>query len=347
VIVPGTKPLDLNNWLLATDPAGQLPPGRGSSPEAVSILSVMDVANRPVPDQQRLATDLATVFSLALNRRIDIPHDIAFQVKGSEGRVTMAPYGQAIDRLVLGPLPDNVTGALSDILSHVAGLGVDDLPTIGSAASLYHGALLLFDRDIRSAYTLLVAGVEVLSRRYGSPPSAWVEWEESSKWDGLFVRLGLTAGQASDIRDELFRNRQLRLKATFRTYGAMRLPDAFWDRPWEEWMYGIRARGGTWTDATLQEARVVRDVLSEDREALGRALGMSYDLRSKFVHRGAWIGPFELTLRQKVLADFPLPFSVLRAVLRELIDVELRSHARPISLPDAEIRIQRSPVPGS
>ena len=135
-------------------------------------------------------------------------------------------------------------------------------------------------------------------------------------------------------------NRQLRLKATFKSYASSRLPSAFWNRPWIEWTYPLHVPHGSWGPAEkLHEGRV-RDFLPADRSLIGKALGYSYDLRSSYVHQGTWFGPLELTLNPNAPLDAskPLPFAALRAMLRELILVELAEHSQGGMVPLVPLR---------
>lgn len=343
VFAPGKAPLDLNDWLIAANPGHEVPAGyRGCGPESVSLLRLLDEnrPDRPIQEHQRLVLELAAAMTLALGRRIEIPHEIATRIEG-EARITLAPYGQTIDPSSVAPLPKDPLPAIERVLGLIAGLPGNDQTPIGSAATMYHGALLLFDREIRAAYTLLVAGIEVLSRSYGSPPMEWADWDESRKWDEQFIHLELNADQCDAIRQNLLENKQLRLKATFRAYASKRLKVSFWSRNLDEWWYDINALTGEWGDGHITGTCRVKDVLPEDRIGLARSLGKSYDLRSGIVHQGAWTEPLKLALPYRTQVDFntALPFSILREILGELIMTELTERSEPANLPD--IRLSR------
>lgn len=343
VFVPGRTPLDLNDWLIATDPGGEVPAGfRGSSPESLSLFRLLDEKrpDRPIQEHQRLVLELAAAMTLALGRRVEIPHEIAMTIEG-EHRVLLAPYGQSIDTQILAPLPVEPRSSIERVLSLIGGLPEKDQTPIGAATTMYHGAILLFDREIRAAYTLLVGGIEVLSRFYGSPPMHWSEWNESPTWDKAFVQLELTEVQSAAMRQQLLADKQLRLKATFRAYASNRLRPTFWSRSWVEWWYDIDASAGQWNDGCAIRDGHVEDVLPKDRAGLARALGQSYDLRSGIVHQGSWTDPLNLTMPNgnQVDLDCPLPFAVLRAILSELIMTELEEQSAGVALP--EIRLMR------
>lgn len=192
VFVPGSKPLALNDWLFGIAPVcpGQGGGTRSSPPEAMSMLRFLDTA-KSLGEQQQLAEELATLISLALGRRVIVLHDIASRHKGTD-RVTMIPWTHAVDSALVGPLPDDPRSLIAATMKKIAGLPEEALTTIGAASSLYHGAVTLFDSDIRSAYALLIAGSEVLSRAFGHPPTDWAEWEESRRWEKTFKRITST-----------------------------------------------------------------------------------------------------------------------------------------------------------
>jgi hypothetical protein len=235
------------------------------------------------------------------------------------------PLGHVPDRAITGPVPGDHQARLIAVLEAVSGLPADDLPTIGTAASMFHGALMLYATDIRAAYTLLVSGLEILSRKYGDPPKEWTGLEGNARWDALFTDQGFTDTQAFAVRDHLLRDKQLRLKATFRSYVSERLPASFWEQEWSEWNYPLNLPMAKWGEPQEGKKCKVRDFLCADRARLADALGKSYDLRSSFVHSGKWFGPLELTLRldQQLDTQRPLPFAVMRGILGELLRTEL------------------------
>ena len=245
VAVPGIDPLDVENWLLSIDPQGPLGYDlRATGPESWSIMRVPDLPQREANfhDRHRLGADIACLLSLALDCRVVVPNDYAVHMP----QLIFLPVSQVVDQGILGPLPADPKRRLNAYLSAVAGLSPEAQKFIGAASSAYHGALLVFDREPRAAYTLLVAGIEVLSRRYGSPPTEWTDWEESSDWDAVFAMQGLTNEQASAIRARLIHNNQMRLGATFRNYASSRLSDDFWNKPLDQWISGPDANTGQW-----------------------------------------------------------------------------------------------------
>jgi hypothetical protein len=344
VVVPGLRPIAIDNCFLGAQPLGSVPAVLArSSPESLSQLRILESRSYAgnLHAQRQLVTELSGLLSLALDRRVEIHQEFSVNVP-QLNRIIFMPYDQAVDRTVLGPLPGAECSKIEDLLSLTAGLREPHSVVIGAAVTLFHGALLLFDRDLRAAYALLVAGLEILSREYGTPPSDWLAWDAAANWDEFIREMALTAEQAASLRERLMRDRQLRLKATFRTYAANRLPDSFWSEPWVEWMYGVNANEGRWTEPTQLPSRTVCDFLPRDRSMLAQALGHTYDTRSGIVHRGDLISVFETVTPAsgELPADKPLPFAVLRATLAALIKLEVATHATSPGLPEVRIVVE-------
>lgn len=348
LFAPGHETLDFDNWLMTTEQPTKVPPGfRGGGPETVALLAYLDVAGQSqnVFHQHRMAVDLATVMTLAFERRIDIPIEVAAQTPG--GSVTFLPIGGMIDWAIRGPLPADAQERLANLLRLIGGLNSANLATIGSAASMFHSAVLLHDRDVRSAYAFLVAGIETLSRQYGDPPDDWENWEVSKGWDRFIDDQQLTTQQATALRARLMGNQQLRLKATFQFYGSTRVPDTLFELEWIEWAYPLMAPQGQW-DAPVESRRGKgSDVVPNDRGQLSRMLGISYDLRSRYIHKGAWFGPMDVAAnRPSVEIEVgPVPFEGLRILLQELILVEITDHSQGSELPDVQLQRVWQPQP--
>lgn len=341
VLVPGFEPLDVADWLLSVDPQGSLSPNiHTSGPESLSTIRLPDIPGKEVNlhERHKLGADLASLFSLALNVRVTIPHALDINLP-QLNKLVFQPFSQIIDRGLLGPVPSEPKQRIETYLSNVAGLSEEDLGTISAASSAYHASLLLFDREARVAYTLLVAGIEILSRKYGAPPTDWTDWEESGSWDSFIGTQKLTSSQATAIRERLMKDKNLRLSATFCNYAAYRLNDDFWEKPWEEWIYGINANEETWLPAQPLEARIISDILPQNRVGLKKALGKSYNLRSTIVHTGNWVELLSLSPPPVPALDLnkPLPFAILRAILAELIWMEIKTHTKPSYLPNFQL----------
>lgn len=347
VLAPGFSGLDLTDCIIASEPKGTLSSRPGdTTPVSLSVLRYVDVAqeNTTLPETEELAGELAAILGLATERRITIPNTLALRIEGSQ-TVTFLAYGAAADQRLHGLCPSKLETTIHDLLSKIAGLPPNVRPVVGAAARLHHSAVEIFENDLRAAYLLLVAGIELLSREFGSPPSGWADWEGSEVWDRTFESAALSEDQRNTVRSELMNDKQLRLKATFREYASTRLPDSFWDEPWESWMYSYNATEGRWEEAAphVVETRVMSDVLPRDRKLLSQLLGRAYDMRSGLVHRGALLTLVDSAVPFAATTDpqRPLPFPVLRSVLRCLIRTEVDALAKPVTLPS--IRLVRPP----
>lgn len=347
----GEQALDLDNWLMNFDPQGSIhntPHSLGS--ESWSLLRLPDVAQQETKlhERHRLGADLAAAISLALGRRVVIPNDLAISIPGVP-KPFFQPVSHVVDRSILGPLGPGVRERLGEVFTAIHGLPDEDLVVIGAATSAHHSALLLFDKEPRVAYTLLVAGIETLSRRYGVPPTDWESWNESGRWTHLFSALQLQPPQISAIRDHLMKDRQLRLGATFQHYAATRPPDEFWQQSVDAWVSAFDASTGQWLAPSMSSTHRVSDFVPEDRSQLRKALARSYGLRSSVVHEAEWIelltiaGPIGSAPRR----DQALSFPAMRLLLSELIRLELFTHSLCAELPDVRLSRSRSRTPDS
>jgi hypothetical protein len=340
IIVPGSDPFEMREHIIALQPLGQVSYRFGDmSPVSGILLRYLDTAetSNNLTNTQGVATELGALISLASGRRFEVATELTVKMEDSPLTVFLG-YAGAADRKLYGPLPNDLPARFESLIRRVASLSVDDLTALGAAANLHYGSILLFERDIRSAYLLLVAGLEVLSRTYGSPPHRWEDWEESRSWEKFFTEVKLTIEQQEAIKGRLLQNRHLRLKATFRKYASDELPDSFWDDPWEEWLYPVSLPKGSWEKAQLSEKRI-SDFLPKDRELLSSALSRTYDIRSGLVHRGEDLSIIDITLRHAVpvTASEPLPYAVLRAILVKLLEKELEKRSSIADIPDIKV----------
>lgn len=339
--VPGIKGLELANCFFAAKPLGPTSEIiNGDYPAILSELRLLDSPNitGSIAEPQSLNAALGALLTLALDRRVEVINEVPIDIPQLNKRIFM-PVAHIIDLEALGPISDNACSTVEEYIRLVIGLNNKDVQVIGAATGVYHAALLIFDRDLSAAYTLLVAGIEILSREYGTATSMWADWEDHESWDSFIVAEQLTTNQAVALRKKLLSNRQIRLRATFRNYTTDRLPAYFWSKDVVDWTYGINANENRWTEASPSKSYHIRDVLTEDRIALSKALGRSYDLRSGIVHSGQDV-PFleQLMIGQAPSgADQPLPFAMLRHILSELIKLELRERSEAVDLPDIKI----------
>jgi hypothetical protein len=277
----------------------------------------------------RIARALGAQLSYLLDRRMDVLAEVSIHMEESD-RLTFIPMSGLPDRALLAPIDaeySEVDQLLRDHLSVLCGLDEADYNVLNSALDMHHGACLLLDRDIASAYTLVVAGIEALSRRFGEPPTDWSDWDLSDVWDRFSVSEGLDTRQADALRAALMNDRQLRLNETFSTYASERLPASFWEGRWRDWVPDVTMPEGTLTGGHWEHETSVADLVPPDRQELKRALRRSYQARSGFVHTGdrAVNLSSEFFARAAHHAIGHLTFPALRLVLRALIAEELKA----------------------
>lgn len=153
----------------------------------------------------------------------------------------------------------------------------------------------------------------------------WTDWDQAPRWDKFSDTAGLTESQRDALRSALMADRQLRLSETFASYGSERLPKAFWEEQWQDWLYTMQMPTGDFTGGDWVEGQAMETLVPSDRNLLKKALKRSYVARSGFVHSG----DRSVGLRAEMLAraipqgDSRLSFPALRLVLRGLINTEM------------------------
>jgi hypothetical protein len=341
LVYSGTAPLDIPEGLVRVRPLDPHPPQPGDTgPRRSSLLRFIDTKDetQPISVHQRLAAEFGALLTLATDRRIEPPNELVLPMYGGSS-ILFIGQGASTDRRLNAPLPSGVADSFAGWLRRIESLGEPHATTIGAACNLHHAACLLFIQELRSAYILLVAGVEVLSRQYGSPPLSWSDWDQSQAWDAFLKQQGLSQMQREAFVQRLMADKQLRLKAAFRHYASSRILDSFWDATWTDWDYPLDFVALQWKPPQpLAEIRM-RDIIPQDRSLLSKALGRSYDLRSGLVHRGDWPGPPQTTLPTPaaVTPDAPVPFAALRTILTELIKIELLENTVETDLPAVRV----------
>jgi hypothetical protein len=308
----------------------------GMPPEAMSV-AVWEVPKDSEGFQLNdFGMHLGAALTLATGRRIEVLNEVPLTVEGTIRR-TFLSIGEVVDRrLVSPPRGDDLEPDFKKLVAQLASLSGKTETAIVTAIQLHYGAVLLFDRDLAAAYTLIVAGIETLSRQFGRPPSDWQAWDKASEWDEFAAQQGLSESQHEALRGRLMRDRQLRLKETFVNYVVEQLPDSFWSQPWDEYVYTVDMEAGMWGDGTWHSDKTMRDFIPQDRNLLAGALRKSYDARSGFVHEGRrtvnlWSQLFDFM--RPAEANHALSFAVLRSILTCLIRAELDAHAQDYELP--------------
>ena len=340
VFVSGKEALDIDDWLFTIDPQHSVStdPFYGNS-KAWSVLRLPEIqeVEMNIKNRHRFSVDLACVLSLALERRVIIPMDLP--VRSSAQTIEFLSLAEIADQSIDAPIPMDAKNRVIDYLTAIAGLSSDDQDIIGDASTAYYGALLLFDREPRAAYTLLIAGIESLSRKYGLPPTDWHEWELSKEWDEAFDAQSLSSKQAEAFRIRLLADKHLRLSMTFRNYASSRVLDSFWDKSLNQWIPGVNASTGEQLPRRPMTARKVSDFISKDRAVLKKLLGKSYNLRSSVVHESSWIDLMKLgqPVPNADYRSLALSFPILRILLAELIRIEISERSSSAELPDFQL----------
>lgn len=335
ILVPGFDPLQGNGFLVFE--AGQSIYRMGMPPEASGLVRWPEVVSSDGFNiEDDFPSHLGAALSLVSDRRIEVLDEFPANHEGTNTFTFMAT-GQVTDRRLISPVevPDLAEG-FKDLSAQLASLTGGAETAITTAIHLHYGAVLLFDRDLAAAYTLLIAALETLSREFGDPPSEWTDWDKAAHWDKFIATQRLTDAQAGALREELMRDRQLRLKQTLVNYVVGSLPDTFWSTPWHEYLYSINAADACWTEGAWQEPKTVGDFLPSDKHILAGALRKSYDARSSFVHSGKRVINMYGQLRNLVYGarvDQPLGFAGLRSILTALIFAELEAHRTRYEMP--------------
>jgi hypothetical protein len=331
-VVPSYYEFHLHDTVIALEPKAPLRRRPSdSAPYSAALLRFSDNTASNHSEAQALASELAAFLTLIFDRRVDVATELAL----SDGaKIHFLGYSASVDRRLIGPLPENLRPVFDDAVSRLTSLESADLEVLDAASRLHHASTLLCERDIASAYVLLVAALEVLSCRYGKPPQNWEDWADAPSWDDEFQRLELTAEQEMAVRLKLLANQHIRLKLTFLRYVTESLPNDFWDGQWEEWAYGFHLNKDVWLEPTV-EHKSVESIIPKNRELLRKALGKTYDLRSGIVHRGTELHLHQTSLRAQVAIspDDPVPYPVLRAIVVALTKHEWFSRSAVSPLP--------------
>lgn len=336
LVAPGHTVPEVKERIIALQPLpGNLEWPGDMHPSCQAILRFWDEPSqgkRPF-DVISTAVDLAAIACLASGRRIEVAPEMPVRIEGQEGKKLLGVANLG-DRSTIGPVPDDLADRFEALLAQLDGLDDTERDPLGASINLHHAAVLLARHDLRSAYVLLVAAVEVLSEAFGPTMTAWEHRTDAEAWESLFEAEGLTDAQSAAIRDQLQESNYGRLRRTFAEYGVERLPDEFESRHLSAWTYKISLQPRKW-GAPSEETVRVGDVMPETPDDLRRCLKKTYDLRSRMVHRGDDLQPLDTILFEghRVDPSRPLPFALLRQIVVQLIERELAERAEPQDLP--------------
>lgn len=338
VVEPGSRPL-AGPGLVRHQPVG--PVARpGQPPEYMSVMGFFVPTGTDYGmNNVELARSLGAQLTYLLDRRIDVLTELPIAMEGKPEDLTFLPISGVPDRALLAPIEtdyESIDDLLRRSLALLAGMDDGDAEVVAAALDMHYGACLLLDRDIASAYTLLVAGIETMSRRFGSPPQNWSDWDQARRWEAFSTDAGLDEDQVGKLQSALMMDRQLRLNETFATYASERLPDSFWEADWRDWLYTLTMPTGVFTGGEWS-TRPVAELVPQDRLELKRALKRTYVARSGFVHSGDRTVDLQGEMLAQAAPDRVqrLSFPALRLVLKALIEVELQERTTsPFSMPE-------------
>ncbi len=323
----------------------------GSLPVPLSVMVWPDEESSLSFQSQVVASELGALLTLALNRRVQVSAaEAPLNLEGSTNRFFL-PIAYIADSTLIAPIDVDVRASLEHRLAQVGGLRDFDRAAIGEATDLHYASALLYDIDLNASYALAVAGIERLSRAYGTDGSTWADWEQATRFDEIFTAIELNEHQAGTLRRELVKDRQLRLRQTFANYVIAALPGRFWTERIPAYMPQVTMMpdgSAEYVEMTFRGEDRVDSLLARDTKLLKRRLLRSYDARSGYVHQGTrGVGLLE-TIRARVPASAddsgPIDYAVLRAILRSLVLRELDARSDPIVLPDIKMFHGASPI---
>lgn len=329
ILLPGRKGFRVEG-IVRIDPVQRVD-GPGGMPQIMSTIGWISSQSfsENFEKTRKLTTALGGLISLTLDRRIEIPNEIPISMEDNPQRLTFLPTDFAFDRSIFEDvIPCDLDGRLRETLLCLFALTDRQQEAIISAIELHYAACQLLAFDLRSAYTLLVAGIETLSQTFGNPPTDWSDWHEATSWERFIKVQNLSESQAAALRAKLVKKgSHLRLQETFSSYASTRVPDTFWDEEWDEHAYQYDMPRGCLTDTyEVIDHIKISNIVPHDRGALKSALRQSYNARSGYVHAGKHSIDLYAALAFPRGDDFPnkpLPFLVLRGILCLLIQTEL------------------------
>jgi len=304
----------------------------------MSILIWSDTEAGDFSRDQAISTQLGALLTLATGRRIQVASsEVTVRAEGSS-TLNFVP-GNFDDRELYGPVTADPRKSMESLLALISGLQSSAVAPISAAIELHYGATLLFDKDINTASTLLVAGVEALAAHFESSSPIWEDFQDAQRFDAMFDELRLTDTQSSKLREEILKGQHLRLQHRFSTYVSTRLDPAFWDQEVQDYVPSLEQQTDGVDDFKGYAASDVRPIdtwVPRDATELRRRLVATYTARSRFVHAGkkshSVFTSINATLSQGD-SKAPIAFIGMRRILRRLIELELAENSTPAALP--------------
>ena len=342
ILVPGWEPLNFEGFLRAA--AQGYVPQFGNTPASFSVLQWLDCPSNETPQiLSELPSQIGALLTLVCDRKVVVLDEIDGAHEDAVTH-TFIPVRQHADARLVSPIAlkdgETINQLFSNELSKLCSLPSKQQTAIIEAINLHYGAVLLYEHDLAAAYTLVVAGIETLSKTFSTPPTGWSKWDQSEKWDDFMKEAKLSIDQRSQLRKRLLAETHILLKQTFVNYAVQELPDSMWNEDWKEWLYTVDASAGQYAkDGSWTTDNKVRDHITDDREKLRLAIRKSYDARSGFIHQGKRQINLVSHIQGALTVDYsqPLPFSFLRSILSALIRHELNRQSKSFPFPDVGI----------
>lgn len=312
----------------------------GNPPEVWQLLEWLDLEGGDGTDTREndLGVDLTAVLSLASGRKVAYANEVPIRYAEADW-TWFLELGWAFDGELYGPVEVDIRAQFIKIVKALVALPEATALSLGSAIRMRNAACCLVESDHSSAYGLLVAAIETLSRQLGDPPSSWNEWDQAEEWDKLFIELALSDEATTKLRQKLLANKQLRLRRTFIEYASGNLPNSFWQ---EEYVHFVPS-----VEMVTSGVRPLEDVprhvipisvlVPRDGKELRKRLGRSYDARSKVFHESMRLDQIDV-MPLPGRPNEPLPFSGLRRILDGLLWHEIGKVADGApDLPDVKL----------
>ncbi|MFE8912758.1 hypothetical protein [Streptomyces globisporus] len=337
VLIPGPNRVE-SEGLLRIEPASQIyiP---GSTYQHLHVVGWLDAGGNPF----ELTDDIGAALTLVTDRRIEVVPAQPLTMEGEQGRKVFLSMSDLPDRRLMGPLDDglDLDGNFRALLGGLRSLESREADVLNAAIRLHYGACLLFATDIAAAYTLVVAGIETLAGEFHNFSPGWGIWDQAGSWDKFIKAQALTDKQAEALRSKLLeKNAHMRLGERFADYAISGTTEAFFEQELSAWVPNIDWARGSITGGTWNPGPRIGEVNS-NVDDLKKALKKSYAARSGFVHSGERSVD---SINQAVGAyagyksSAPVPFAILRSLLRHLILREIDSRCTSRETPPIEDR---------
>ncbi|MFJ2303030.1 hypothetical protein [Streptomyces sp. NPDC087787] len=337
ILIPGPNQVETEG-LLRIEPASHIyiP---GSTYQHLHVMGWLDAGGNSF----ELPDDIGAALTLVTDRRVEVIPAQPLTMEGEPNRKVFLSMSDLPDRRLMGPLDEgfDLDGEFRDLLGGIRSLDDRKSEVINAAMRLHYGACLLFATDLAAAYTLIVAGIETLAGEFHDFSPSWEVWDQARSWEKFIKAQALSDRQAEALRSKLLeKNAHMRLGERFSEYATRGITDAFFEQELSVWVPDIDWARGSVTGGSWHPGPRIGDVNSNVDE-LKKALKKSYAARSGFVHSGERAVD---SINQAVgayagyKASAPVPFAILRSLLRHLIFREIDSRCTSRETPPIEDR---------